>query len=167
MPFGLSPVDPVNAPLSYQIISDPYHKRFSIEKYCYGVWASVVYDSLLLDFRMLHPHAYQAWERFDLSIERENEQQALLKNEEGRVVLREHLFFRAGRCHTCLLYSVHGIFLAYHCLFYEAVGDPFNGVILYDTEGKPVMTKHYALDPMTEAFTTLLEEEWEMASSQR
>jgi hypothetical protein len=60
------------------------------------------------------------------------------------------------------LHSIHGLLLATQRLYYQALQDPFDGVVLYDLENRPVMMKSYQTDPMTGEFTVLLQEEWNM-----
>lgn len=160
-PYGLGVVDPIQAPYSYRIVVDPYYKRFSIEKYRYAGFEKIVYDSLLLDFRHLTLKDQMAWQREVLK--EENDQSVcLLRNQEDRAVLMEILTFEQNQCRTCLTSSAHGIPLALHRMYYRSLQDPFDGVILYDLEGRPVMMKTYETDPQTGEFTILLSEEWNM-----
>ena len=52
-PYGRDIIDPTVASTSYKIVSDPYFRRFSVEKYQFLQFEKVVYDSYLLDFRHL------------------------------------------------------------------------------------------------------------------
>lgn len=160
-PYGRQIVDPAHASISYKIVVDPYYKRFSIEKYRYASFEKVVYDSLLLDFRHLTLKDQMAWQREVLK-EEGDRTICLLRNQEDRVVLIETLTFENNQCKTCLTSSVHGIPLALHRMYYRCLQDPFDGVVLYDLEGHPVMIKTYETDPQTEEFTNLLNEEWNM-----
>ncbi len=66
-PCGIHPVvDAKKCAYSYKIVSDPYHKRYSIEKYRQGLFEKTIYDSLLLDFRYLIPMEQAAWEKESL-----------------------------------------------------------------------------------------------------
>lgn len=160
-PYGREIIDPACEPVSYKIVVDPYYKRFSIEKYHTGHFDKVVYDSLLLDFRHLTQEHQLAWQREVLS---EDNQQSicLLRNQEDRVILKEILCFEDHYCRSCQTHSVHGLPLAIHRMYYKSLQDPFDGVVLYDGEARPVMMKTYETDPITSEFTTLLNEEWNM-----
>ena len=48
---------------SYKIVTDPYHKRYTVEKYLQNRFDSTVYDSQLLDFRKLNPMEKTAWQK--------------------------------------------------------------------------------------------------------
>lgn len=160
-PYGIDVVDPKQADLSYKIVVDPYYKRFSIERYQRQQFEKIVYDSALLDFRHLKPIDQMAWER-ELIEDMPNQTKYLLRNQEDRAILIETLLFENGRCRYCQLSSIHGIFLSTHKLCYTALQDAFNGVILFDAENRPVLLKKYEMDPITEEFTTLIQEEWNM-----
>lgn len=160
-PYGAEEVDPSQAPFSYKIVSDPYFRRFSIEKYLLTRFEKVVYDSILLDFRHLSLKDQMAWQREVLK-EEEDRTICLLRNQDDRAVLMETLTFDQNHCRTCTTHSVHGILLAVHRMFYRALQDAFDGVVLYDLEGRAVMMKSYETDPLTGEFTNLISEEWNM-----
>lgn len=160
-PYGFEEVDPSQAPLSYKIVADPYFKRLSVEKYRFSQFEKVIYDSCLLDFRHLSLKEQVAWER-EILKEEENLTVCLLRNQDDRAVLIETLTFEENQCRTCSTSSVHGVSLAIHRMFYVAQKDPFDGVVLYDIEGRVVMMKTYESDPLTGEFTNLLNEEWNM-----
>lgn len=160
-PYGIQILDPVQAPYSYKIIADPYFKRFSIEKYQYTQFDKIIYDSLLLDFRHLTMKDQMAWQR-EVFREDGHSSVCLLRNQEDRAILIETLMFEGEFCRTCTTSSIHGIPLAVHRMYACSLNDPFNGVILYDMEKRPVMMKVYEIDPLTGEFTNLIEEEWNM-----
>lgn len=160
-PYGSQEANPSLAPFSYKIVVDPYYKRFSIEKYQYIHFDKVIYDSCLLDFRHLTLKDQMAWQREFLK-EEKSSSLCLLRNQEDRAILIESLIFENQHCRICTTHSVHGIPLSTHRMYYRSLHDPFNGVILYDVEERPVMMKEYEADPITDEFTQLLSEEWNM-----
>jgi hypothetical protein len=159
-PYGKG-VLPPSAECSYKIVTDPYFKRFSVEKYKKGHFDQVIYDSLLLDFRRLNPLNQMAWQK-EMLKEQQDISICLLRNEEDRAVLIEKHHFEGDRCRSCTLTSIHGIFLSTHRMYYKALNDSFDGVVLFDVENRPVMMKLYEIDPATGEFSTLLKEEWNM-----
>jgi hypothetical protein len=146
--------------LAYKIVDDPYRKRFSVEEYHAGVFARVVYDSLLLDFRHLKPAEQQAWQKQEQS-RSANTIECLIRNQDDRVVYLERNTFHHDRCRQCEVLSPFGLLLSTHHILYEDLGDLFNGVILCDRNNRPVMFKRYASNPQGE-FTDLLEEQWDL-----
>lgn len=160
-PYGVREVDPSLSSFSYKIVSDPYYKRISVEKYRYGQFEKVVYDSRLLDFRYLTLKDQIAWQR-EILEEKKDQSLCLLRDQEDRAILIETLFFDQDRCRRCMTSSIHGIFLAIHRMYYRCLQDDFDGVILYDSEEHPVMMKTYAIDPITGDFSYLLSENWDM-----
>lgn len=160
-PYGIDVVNPLETSPSYKIIVDPYFKRFSVEKYCDNRFDKVVYDSLLLDFRHLTLINQTAWQR-EIIEEKEDQTVCLLRNQDDRAILLETLTFEKDQCRSCRMSSVHGLPLSEHRMYYNRLQDPFDGVVLYDLEGRPVMMKLYEVDPLTGEFTTLLKEEWDM-----
>lgn len=159
-PYGKQIVD-ASAQVSYKIIVDPYYKRFSIEKYRSHIFDRIIYDSFLLDFRHLKPNEQIAWEKEELQ-SGDSSLRYLLRNQDDRAILTETHNFEQGHCRSCLISSIHGIPLSLHRLYYTALGDPFNGVALFDMENRPVMVKKYEIDPVTDEFTTVTEENWNM-----
>jgi hypothetical protein len=159
-PYG-DQLGDLKASISYKIVVDPYHKRYSIEKYQQGLFDKIIYDSILFDFRQLKPIDQMAWQR-ELLKEDPYCTVCLLRNQEDRAILLETQFFEQNWCHSCAVSSIHGIPLSIHRMYYQAFGDPFNGVILYDIENRPVMMKTYQVDPKTGEFTLLIKEEWDM-----
>lgn len=160
-PIGKINVDPFQSPLSYKIVPDPYHRRYSIEKYSFGRFDKTVYDSYLLDFRHLKSIDQMAWQKENLGDTEGN----LLRNQDDRVVLKETYFFEQNLCRSCKIFSIHGIFIATSRMYYEILQDPFNGVIFFDLENRPVMKKIYQVDEDSGTFTELLSEEWNMQNN--
>jgi hypothetical protein len=160
-PYGIENIHPSQISPSYKIVSDPYYKHISIEKYRDDHFEKVIYDSFLLDFRHLTLKDQIAWER-EILKEEKNQTICLLRNQDDRVILIETLSFEQNLCRTCLTSSVHGIPLSIHRTYYRYFEDPFDGVVLYDFEGRPVMMKIYETDQKTGEFTQLLTEEWNM-----
>lgn len=148
-------------PLAYRIALDPYNKRISIEQYARGSFTKVVYDSIFLDFRKLNPLEQTAWLR-ELWREEETSATHLIRDHYDRLVLMETSYFESGRCRLCSIASIHGVPLSTHRMFYRELGDSFNGVILYDSLGKPVMLKEYEVDGDSGEFSQLMREEWDM-----
>ena len=156
-PVGISAFpELVQGVVSYKIVADPYYKWISIEKYIGTEWNGVVYDSKLFDFRVLKQGNQTAWSRTPLT----TENRSLIRDENDRVICIEEYFFREGRCILCNVYSTHGILLSIQKILYTDFGDPFNGVALFDREGHSVMNKSYELDPETEEFGELKQEQW-------
>lgn len=160
-PYGLDFVDPTHQAIPYKIIADPYYKRLSIEKFHYMQFEKTIYDSLLLDFRHLTLDDQPAWQR-EVIKEDENQAVCLLRNQDDPTILIETLFFENQLCRSCQTSSIHKVPLSIHRMYYQCLHDPFNGVVLYDLEEHPVMMKLYDIDPLTQEFTTLLKEEWNM-----
>lgn len=160
-PYGLIAVNPLESSYSYKIVIDPYYKRFSIEKYQAGHFVGIIYDSLLFDFRRLKAVDQTAWQKEVLS-EESNTLTCLLRDHEDRAILIETHHLDPPFCRSCTLQSIHGVLLSTHYMYYQKLGDPFNGVVLYDAEDRPIMMKTYQMDPQTDEFTTLLTEEWNM-----
>lgn len=160
-PYGRGEIDPAQSEYSYKIVVDPYYKRFSVEKYHYSHFDKIIYDSYLLDFRHLTLKDQMAWER-EILQEDKKTTFALLRNQEDRAILTETLSFEGDRCRLCTTSSIHGILLATHRMYDQSIGDPFNGVILYDIEERAVMIKIYEIDFVSGEFTNLLVEDWNM-----
>ncbi len=161
VPKGSSPVDPDSdrQVLNYKIVSDPYHKRISIEKYLGTVFQKVVYDSALFDFRCLKPANHIAWQKIPSE---DPEEGSLIRNQDDRIVLVERYSFAGNRCSMCLASSPHGFPVSTQRIFWKALGDLVDGVALFDQEGRPVMYKLYQTDPETGEFSELIEEKWKM-----
>lgn len=153
IPVGKQKIDPSQG-ISYKIAMDPYRKRISIEKYVKGAFEKIIYDSALLDFRQLKPSEQIAWQRTVIE-DTPEKKICLIRNQDDRL-----LFIEEYQNRECSVKSVHGYPLSIHKVLYESLGDPFNGVILYDINQHPIMYKKYKLDPETRDFGELLEESW-------
>jgi hypothetical protein len=160
VPQGVKLLTDPHAHIAYKIVTDPYHKRYSLEKYSQGIFQSIVYDSLFLDFRKLNPTEQTAWKRETLK-ETPEELVSLIRNIEDRIVLIEKQYFQNNLCKECWIYTPHNLLVSTQKMFYKSLKDPFNGVILYDLNDKPVMRKLYNTSSQGE-FTDLLEECWDM-----
>lgn len=141
-----------DAPTTFRIITDPYKKRFSIEKYALGKCHEVIYDSNLFDFRHLKSGADAAWQRECIE-EKEDSILSYIRNMDERIILKEEAFFSGTVCHSCKIYSPHGVLIALQRMLKDRV-------ILQDILEHPVLIKHYELDASGE-FTTLLNEVWD------
>ncbi len=147
-------------PEAYKIVDDPYHKRYSVERYKDGRFAEVIYDSALLDFRHLKPAAQQGWQREEIS-RTDTVIECLLRNQEDRVVFLEKHSFEGHLCRRCEVYSPHQMLCSVHQMHYTALGDTWDGVILWDRNQHRVMIKRYSVLDNGE-FGELLEECWEL-----
>lgn len=155
-PIGTKKTLP-NSPLSFRIIADPYKKRFSIEKYVLGKCQEVIYDSNLFDFRHLKAGADAAWQRECIE-ETEERKMSYIRNMDERIILKEEALFAGNFCKGCKIYSPQGTLIAIQKIM---LNNPWNGVILQDILGHPILIKHYELDPASGEFTTLLMEIWD------
>ncbi len=164
IPFGIMPVAEIATTDSYKIIMDPYRKRISIEKYVKGGFSSVVYDSVFLDFRRLKEPQQTAWQKIPIN-ETEDLLICLIRDQEDRVLFMETHLFMNDLCRECHVSSPHGISLSLHKMFYKNLGDPFDGVVLYDQNEHAVMLKKYEFDEREQQYTNLLEELWDMEHS--
>jgi hypothetical protein len=147
------------ASAAFGIIIDPYRKRVSVEKYRLGVFERVVYDSNLFDFRHLKPQEQLAWSK-EILKEDSDRTIALIRNEHHRVILLETYLFKEGCCDHCSISSPHGIFLCSQSFYSMEKGDPFNGSVLFDAEGIPVMMQRYAME--NGCFVDPVEQHWDM-----
>lgn len=146
---------------SYKVVCDPYRKRISLEKYQKNQFCEVIYDSILLDFRHLRQHDFNAWRKIPVA-ESPQESKMLILSQDDRVLFWETCLFQEDLCRECRIHSAHGLFLSVHKMFYSQFNDPFDGVILYDSRQHPVMFKRYEFDTACRQFTHLLEEQWDM-----
>jgi len=158
-PYGVN--GEIEDGVSYQILADPYRKRMSIERYERETFSSVIYDSALFNFRHLKAEMQIAW-RKDVIKETAQEMTCLIRDQDDRIILREVYTFEKAFCKECRAFSPHGIPISLQKMFYKKLGDPFNGVILFDINDIPVLKKIYETNPSTGEFTTLLEEFWEV-----
>ena len=145
--------------ITYKIASDPYHKRVSIEKYLDGNFSGIIYDSALFDFRHLKQGEQLAWQKTPIS---ESECTAVchIRNQDDRLILIEEYQFEKGLCRECRTLSPIGALLSVQKITYKAFNDPFNGVFLFDSNGRAVMSKHYEFDEETREFSVLIKENW-------
>lgn len=160
-PQGVQEAENISQGDTYKIVSDPYHKRLSIEKYVLGQFSSLIYDSILLDFRHLRKPEQTAWQKLPI-LEEPQRMVCLIRNQDDRVLYIETHLFEKHLCRSCRVESPQGILLSTHQMFYTALGDPFDGVLLFDAQDKPVMRKSYEFDETAQQFTTLLEENWNL-----
>lgn len=158
IPKGKGNTEPAEGHETYKIVSDPYRKRISIEKYHGMILSEVIYDSIFLDFRQLRKGELMAWqtEKIEESLD---QMICLIRNQDDRVVFRETHEFKQGYCRQCLVHSPQGTLLSIHKMSYVSFQDPFNGVVLYDANKHQVMMKKYDIDEQG-SFTNLLEESW-------
>jgi hypothetical protein len=156
-PYGKDKIDPLRG-ISYKIVTDPYHKRYSVEKYADNQFRELIYDSNLFDFRHLKDPAQAAWLKEPLS-----PNESLIRNQEDRVILREKYEFENNFCRSCTLLTPQGLPVSQHKIFYEILNDTFNGVLLSDLNGRPVMRKTYKA--VEGEFTELLTESWDFGLS--
>jgi len=144
---------------SYKIVSDPYNKWISIEKYVGRKFDCIVYDSLIFDFRNLKPINQTAWEKETIE---NGSETSIIRNQDDRIILFEEYSFDGNRCLGCKTRSVHGIPVSTQKICYKDLGDSINGVALFDTNNHIVMYKLYDVDSQTGEFTNLIKEKWNM-----
>lgn len=164
VPRGRDPIDPQESPtlaVSYKIVDDPYHKRYSVERYEHGHFVAIVYDSILLDFRHLKPAEQQGWSK-ETTASDDNAITCLIRNQDDRLVCLETHLFEDDVCRECSIFSPHGWLLATNRMFYRSRGDAADGVILLDREERPVMYKLYEIGE-DGSFTELIEEQWDLS----
>lgn len=147
---------------AYKIVMDPYRKRISIEKYIGEKFNGVIYDSALFNFRHLKPAEQMAWQKFTI-LETPEKIESLIRNQDDRVVVREVYSFEKGFCRECQAFSPQGYPISIQRMYYTALNDPFNGVVLFDTLQHPVLYKKYSVNEETGEFAELLEEQWDMS----
>lgn len=158
IPYGINAIDD-DSGMAYKIAMDPYRKRIAIESYENKQFKAIIYDSGLLDFRHLKPAEQTAWQKVTLS-ECNDKVVAAIYNQDDRLIFIETYHFEGKFCRRSTSTSGHGIPLSEQKIFYQSLGDPFNGVILYDINYHPVMSKKYELDEQGE-FSDLIEEIWD------
>jgi ribosomal protein L40E len=159
IPYGIEAIESSEA-IAYKIAMDPYRKRIAIEKYVSGNFACMIYDSAFLDFRHLKPAEQTAWQKIILA-ETEKETIAAIYNQDDRLILTENYHFENQLCRRCISRSGHGIAVCHQEMYYTSLGDPFNGVILFDTNAHPVVFKSYAIDEVSGEFGELIQEVWD------
>lgn len=152
--------DVVTQPSAYKIVSDPYRKRISVEKYKNGLFETIIYDSQQLNFSTLRQEGRAStWQKETIS-EKDDQVRAIIRDHDDRIILIETQNFVKGYCRECQIHSPSGMLLSIHKLSYTAFGDLFDGVVLYDSQNRMVMTKKYEIDQPTGQFTKLLVEQW-------
>jgi hypothetical protein len=162
-PVALGSSDPALSPESFKVISDPYRKRISIEKYHYQEFEKIIYDSALLSFKDLKKPEQTGWD-IKITDNKNGISQGWLRNQDDRLIAIETYQFDENLCRACKVHSPHGFYLSVHRMYYTHLGDPFDGVILFDANDKPVMFKRYEFDKETCLFSNLMEEQWDMES---
>lgn len=155
-PYGKN-LTPSLSGITFRIVIDPYHTRYSLEEYEEGKFRRILYDSAFFDFRHLRRPEHASWQKELLS-----ETCALIRNHDDRVILKETYEFEGPLCRACHLHTANGLLLSSHRLYYERLHDPFNGVILFDINNKPILKKVYKFDDSAASFTDLIEESWEV-----
>lgn len=163
LPYGVKPCDTISyeKDLSYKIVSDPYHKRVSIEQYRDGSFSRIIYDSWLFDFRHLKLGEQLAWQKTTIS-EVDHTIICHIRNQDDRLLLVEEYLFEKELCRQCRAFSPLGILLSVQKIFYTELNDAFNGVVLFDSNAHAVMSKNYEFDEESRMFSTLLKENWEV-----
>lgn len=165
-PYGLNGQNKEKKNISYKIVADPYYKRISIEKYAHEIFEGVIYDSAVFDFRHLKPAEQNAWQKTIIS-EEANKVICHIRNQDDRLVLMEEYTFENDFCRECHSFSPHGVLVSLQKIYYKSFGDPFDGTILYDQNHHEVVYKMYRIDPKTNEFSDLLEEEWDMSKKKK
>jgi len=160
VPHGISRLNNTNDMICYRIVIGPYKKRISLEKYCGDKFLETIYDSQFFDFRMLKPESQVGWNKIILE-ENENIQTCVIKDQDDRAVLLETYFFENKHCRYCHILLPTRVKIATQKLYYTILDDSLNGVVLFDTEKRPVTYKRYQADH-TGNFTELIEEQWDM-----
>jgi hypothetical protein len=144
----------------YKIVMDPYRKRICIEFAKEKEIPSLIYDSALLDFRHLKQENHQGWQK-EIVQETEKTVVCLIRDQNDRLLFIETHHFTSDVCRLCCVTSLHGVVLSIHKMFYTSLGDPYDGVALYDVQNRLVMCKRYVFDSGSRQFTELLEEHWD------
>jgi hypothetical protein len=145
--------------VSYKIVSDPYNKWLSIEKYVGDAFEEIVYDSHLFDFRCLKPANQIAWQKFQIG---SSDEKCLIRNQDDRVILCENYFFEGNRCRLCRAFSPHGFSVSTQRIYWKELGDKVDGVALFDKNERMVMNKIYDVDAESGEFSNLIQENWNM-----
>lgn len=140
---------------NFKIVADPYFKRIAIEQYEEGKFVETVYDSALFDFRHLRQEE-ALWQREALW-DKGHTMLSLIRNGDDRVILSERAHFLENTCQSCELLSPHGVLVGEQVIIRRSLGGAFDGVILYDKLGRPVLVKRYRLNEEGE-FGELFEE---------
>jgi hypothetical protein len=143
--------------LHFKIVTDPYFKWITVEKYQGDLFDGIVYDSKIFDFRNLKLINQTAWEKVSCGQER-----CLIRNQDDRIILFEEYVFEGNWCRQCRTTSVHGIPISLQKIYYTELGDPVNGVALFDNHNHVVMYKLYDTDPQSGEFQNVVREQWNM-----
>ena len=161
IPKGLHPIKAPSTirETNYKIVSDPYHKWISIEKYTRSAFEKIIYDSAIFDFRCLKPANQIAWQKFQIG---KSEERCLIRNQDDRIILFENYTFEGNRCLLCKAFSPHGILVSTQKIYWKALGDKVDGVALFDCNEHIVMNKIYEVDSESGEFTNLIQENWNM-----
>lgn len=158
LPYGIEQM-PSPEDITYKVVMDPYKKRISIEKYSWGDFLELVYDSALFDFRSLKGENQFAWEKTrvrDSSV-------SIIRDQNDRVILKEEYEFEGERCRKCSIYSPHGILIGIQRMYYHGLNDSFNGVELRDANDHQVMRKEYEMNQVLDEFGQLTKELWDFS----
>lgn len=145
----------------YKIVMDPYRKRISIEKYRGNEFASIIYDSALLDFRHLKTMDQSRWEKKTI-LDNSEKTVCAIRNHDDRIVFIETYYFEGDFCKRCETHSPHGFLLSTQKMSYAALKEPCNEALLYDQNGFIVMRKTYKADNTSGEFGELVSEEWDV-----
>jgi hypothetical protein len=159
IPYGISPATAPFGGVTFKVVSDPYYKRISIERYNLGVFDKIVYDSSLFDFRHLKPALQMAWEKRTV-FEGDEKVICEIRSQDDRLILIEHYSYLDGLCRSCTAFSPLGPLVSIQQIHYKQLGDAFDGVILFDSNHHQILQKSYSLDPDTKEFADLLQESW-------
>lgn len=166
IPYGLcAHEENAKLEMAYKIVMDPYRKRISIEKYSYGQFQRSVYDSALLNFRLLNPINQQGWQKLTVK-ENADSTECIIRDQDDRVLFIETYTFSQNLCKKCVAKSPQGILLSIQTMHYKILGDSENEVILYDSNQHPVLQKIYEADTITGDFTHLIKENKEVRIGQ-
>ena len=155
IPYGIEKCSPSG--VTYKIPMDPYRKRISVEAYRDGAFERLIYDSHLLNFRHLKPEVMLAWEQTNTGTCTE------IRDQDDRLLCIETYTFDGELCRECRITSPHGILIGTHKMHYKALGDTFNGVILFDANDRPVLSKTYEVDEESGQYTELKSESLDLA----
>lgn len=156
LPYGIEKM-PSPEDITYKVVMDPYKKRISIEKYSWGDFLELVYDSALFDFRNLKTENQLAWEKTAIP----DSSVSIIRDQNDRVILREEYEFESQRCRKCTIYSPQGILIGIQRMYYQEMSDSFNGVILNDANDHQVMRKEYEMSKALNEFGQLTREVWD------
>lgn len=153
-----------NSARSYRIVIDPYFKRYTLEKYHYGKFVEITYDSAIFDFRKLKPVEQTSWKKEIIS-QSKDEILSLIRDHDDRIIVEEKYFFCENLCKEChMFYPGSSKLVCLQKMYYKRLGDSNDSVILYDNEMHPIVKKEYETDSITGDFTNLLKEFWDFSN---